>query len=475
MILCFGTFANILMLCSLPKTTNKEMVSALVSTIDTENKYGDKYNATAISKLMNCQRNFPSAESSPGNGAVIDNGGSITNIVSLAKSISTETLSSRFTPVVNLLDEDKKRAAVGLLCYLIKKDDSLEGNHSALFVKCVGDTASHVVEAKEVDLCYFLAGIFLYTVLTNENTKGKPYIQELRNKDLFQRFSAYDVTFCKTATASENYAISEASSGVSDGEILDGITSYLERLSDKCNRIPSILFKDALTPFRDFYVPNDVVCHEPIPGNRNSYNDRIIKGADVASILGVSHYLVLSGTGGLGKSMMMRSFALSSIERYNDIGLIPFFIPLRDYEISYPSMVEYIFATVVNLWPELSTDRLEAILKTGKALLLFDGLDEIHTSNLRDFTTKMNAFQDRYSQNAFVISSRPYSNFQSFTRSTVLNLLSFSKAQALELVERYNYRADAPRLQAKFRSQLDSELYYTHTGAFQIIPCCSPS
>ena len=454
MVLCFGAFANILMLCALPGTTNKTMVSTLVSTIDPENKYGDKYSDTAVSKLMNCQRNFPNGEISPGNGAVIDNGGALTSIASLSKSVTTQELSGKFDSVVSLLDEDKKRAAVGILRHLIQEDDSLEGDHRALFIKCMGNTAAHVVNAESVDLCSFLAGIFLYTVLTNENTTGKPYINNIRSKAMLQRFSAYRVAFQKMSPTSET----------SIEGVPDGVSSYMGRLSEKCNRIPSILFKDALTPFHDYYVPNDVIWYEPVPEKRNSHYIRRINGADVASLLNISRYLVLSGTGGLGKSMMMRSFALSSVARYKDTGMIPFFIPLRDYETTYSSMLDYVFSTAANLWPELTLANLEAILKTGKALLLFDGLDEIHTSKLRDFTTKMNAFQDRYSQNAFVISSRPYSNFQSFARSTVLRLQPFRKIQALELVDRYNYRSDAPGLQAKFRSQLDSELYYTHKG-----------
>ena len=247
----------------------------------------------------------------------------------------------------------------------------------------------------------------------------------------------------------------------------DGLTAYTEALKDKYNRIPTILYKEALTPFKNYYVPNNLEWREMIPGERFKFIIRTLENVTIEKLMEVSRYIVLSGTGGLGKSMMMRRLLISSIDDYNKQGkqgLIPFFIPLKDYETSFSSMLEYVYSTASPLWPELSTESLEYILSDGKAILLFDGLDEVHASMLGDFTRKMNTFQDRYSTNAFVISSRPYSNFQSFNRSTVMYLRPFTKSQAIDLVKRYNYRSDAPRLQERFLTQLDSELYANHKG-----------
>jgi len=246
--------------------------------------------------------------------------------------------------------------------------------------------------------------------------------------------------------------------------IPDGVESYLKKLTEKYNCIPTILFKEPLTPFRDYYVPNDVKWSEAVPGKKNQFFSRDTRTEKLSDLLSISRHLVLSGTGGQGKSMMMRHILLSSIAEYCDGGSIPFFVPIKDYASSFSSMLEYVFAAATNFWPELTVEGLDFLLSKGKALLLFDGLDEIHSSVLADFTKKMNAFQDRYSQNYFIISSRPYSNFQSFNRSTVLNLKPFTLDQALDLVDRYNYRADAPNLQAKFRFQLKNELYNTHTS-----------
>ena len=86
MFLCFGTFANILKKCAIPKLSNRVLVSTLVGTIDPNNRYGDKNNDTAVSRLMNCDRNFPTVEVEATNGPVRSVDGSQTNIIALARS-----------------------------------------------------------------------------------------------------------------------------------------------------------------------------------------------------------------------------------------------------------------------------------------------------------------------------------------------------------------------------------------------------
>ena len=247
-------------------------------------------------------------------------------------------------------------------------------------------------------------------------------------------------------------------------EEFPGCRAYMEHISDKYNYIPTILQKEAFRPFRSYYIPNKVMMKVRDPKRPYTYWYETVPITDVSSLVNVSPYLVLSGSGGLGKSMMMRNILLTAIDEYDAEGRIPLFIPLKDYDKPYESFTDYIFEMVSNLWPDLTADGMETLLKSGKVLFLFDGLDEIHASLLAAFTKQMNGFIDRYYMNCFIISSRPYTNFQSFTRFSVLELQPFSKAQALEFVDRVNYHAEAPKLQARFRSLLNTTLYRTHNS-----------
>lgn len=454
MYLCFGTFASILKKSSLPGTTNRAIVSTLVGTIDPNNKYGEKNNDTAVSRLINCDRNFPVISVETNNGPIRSVDGPQTNIIALSKTISPSDLVSRFASVLCLLDEDKKIAAVGALHYLIETDDSLNSEHQPLFVKCLGDTAANIVRLKDINLCDFLARLFLYSVLLNDNTAGKSSLPEIRSQDFLKRFASCSVRIRPSFVA----ALSNAGLTSSNEEM-----AYMKKLVDKYNQLPTILHKEAFSPFRDYYVPNNVSWSERVPGERY-YRIRQMSDVTLQKLTHLSRFLVLSGTGGLGKSMMMRNLILSSVDEYETMHIIPLFITLKDYETTYPQLIDYVFDMVHNLWNSLTLDSLTALLSSGKALLLFDGLDEIPTKDLAFFTKQLNAFIDRFYENVYIISSRPYSNFQTFTRFTVLQLQPFTKEQALKLVDQFNYRADAPKLQARFRNLLDTTLYWTHRG-----------
>ncbi len=456
MILCFGTYANILMKSALPGTTNRAMVSALVGTIDPDNAYGDKNNDTSVSRLMNCERNFPVVKVSTSSGPIRSVGGSMTNVVELAKETRPEMVEENFDPVVAMLDEDKKVAAVGALHHLIKNDSSLSGQHRSLFIKCMGDSSAQIVRAYEVNLKSLLARLFLYTVLINNNTDGKETLAFMNNdKGFMDRFQAYAIAF---------RTHNETSNVLPSGRIPEGVRVYLRKLKEKYDCLPTILHKEAFVPFHDYYVPNDVEWREKIPEERFSYRVRRENDVTLLKLLAISRFLMLTGTGGLGKSMMMRNIILTCVEDYDELGMIPLFIPLKDFNLTYDGLMAYILEMVCNLWPELGKDDLLALLVSGKALLLFDGLDEISSNDLSAFTKQLNGLIDRFSSNAFIMSSRPYSNFQSFTRFTVLQLLPFRLKQALDLVDRFNYRADAPKLQQKFRNMLETTLFYTHQG-----------
>ena len=455
MILCFGTYANILMKCSLRGTTNRSMVSTLTGTIDPDNKYGDKNNDTAVSRLMNCTGKFPNIQIDPYNGAIRTVGGTLTNIIALAKSISISEIENRFDSVIALLDEDKKAAVIGAMHHVIRNDDTLEGNHRSLFTRCMGDTAANTVNNHYVDLKSFLARLFLYTVLTNENTAGQDSLSEIKEKGFIERFISYPVSF-----VSKTEAISTPSSN----EIPDGINGYLQKLKDKYDSITTLLYKDTPRPFYDFYVCNNVRKEVRDPKHPNQYSYETINDATLSKLIAVSKYIILSGTGGLGKSMMMRHLMLDAIQTYEDAQLIPLFIPLQDFDLSFDSITDYIYAEICNLWSELKKDDLITLLASGKALILLDGLDEIHTSKIPAFRKMLNSFVDRYHNNTFVISSRPFSGFKSFGRFTSLELQPFTKSQALALIDKLDFRSDSPKIKQRFRSLLNTELYYSHKG-----------
>ena len=153
---------------------------------------------------------------------------------------------------------------------------------------------------------------------------------------------------------------------------------------------------------------------------------------------------------------------LNAIDNHGDVGLIPIFIPLKDFDESVDNLFKYIFSKVATLSVDITEGQLTDALDTGKCLLLFDGLDEISSSHEKIFERELEAFTDMYPNNCFVISSRPYQTFVSFSRFSKLKLKPFTKSQAIQLIDNLEFRSDEPIIKKKFQRALDNSLYRTH-------------
>lgn len=91
-----------------------------------------------------------------------------------------------------------------------------------------------------------------------------------------------------------------------------------------------------------------------------------------------------------------------------------------------------------------------------------DGYDELYSENQKEFFKKLNDFCDKYPENHYILSSRPYSEseFIEFQRFTVLKAVSFTKEQAISLITKIEYPDE--ELKDKFIRDLESGLYDRH-------------
>ena len=241
-------------------------------------------------------------------------------------------------------------------------------------------------------------------------------------------------------------------------------TEYLRTVRNKYSELKTLLYTESPKPFYDFYVCNDLTARGMrfLRTNAN-YNRRNAFHNVTAEVLtDVSQYTIITGMGGLGKSMMMRHLLLSAVDMYNEVKLIPIFVPLKDYSVSDPSLESYVYKKIR---PFLSGDTFENFkegLEKGEFLLLLDGLDEIHSLARKKFEDAFESFVDRFDKCYYVVSSRPDNTFVALQKFDVLQLLPFTKAQALGLIDKLDFRPDEPQIKEKFREELDKRLYSSH-------------
>ena len=231
-------------------------------------------------------------------------------------------------------------------------------------------------------------------------------------------------------------------------------SEYLTNLKYDKTSIKTFLFKEGMYNFEDIYVCSDILIKR---------KNKVIKDPNAQKIrLESSQYTVISGTGGLGKSMLMNHLLLRAIDSYKEDKLVPVFIILNEIKEGIAYIYDYIFECIKNYAKYLSKEQFYILMKNGTFLFLFDGLDEIENEKRQDFESQLNDLTRNYSGNVYIISSRERedSTFHTLDKFSVIQLLPFNKEKALELVDKLDFEDD--KLKNEFKKQLDERLFYEH-------------
>lgn len=469
--LCFGTFAKVLKLCKLPSVTDVQLVGTLTRTIDPTCEYRDS-DGTAVSRLLSCTQNLSNGQTRRiGQRARTDHsafesgwGTNRLSNVMLAgqKANRNDVLQKIAADVLPLIDEDKKALAALAIIDIIRQDTIIDGEKRLNFEKYLDTTKKALLSQGKYILSELFTGVLLYTVVSVPNTEGKDCVARV-DKSYVDGFAQNDFLY-NLATDFPDVAV-ERQDNLASREAVnaDLIRNYLDKVGGKYNEIKTLLYTDQPKPFYSFYVCNNIQRKIPVQSRvGSSYRTITIPDATSNELADCSRFVILSGTGGLGKSMMLRHLLLDAIERYDKNEIVPLFIPLNDFDETAGALFDHIFSKLDGYGAGIMKPQFESLLADGKCLLLFDGLDEIGTKHGGRFEKELESFTDRYPNNRYVISSRPYRSFVSYSRFTLLFLQPFSKEQALQLIDKLEFRPDEPVIKAKFRTELDQTLYGSH-------------
>lgn len=220
---------------------------------------------------------------------------------------------------------------------------------------------------------------------------------------------------------------------------------YINNSYLKYSRIKTLLYRTEPKYIYDFFeVPY-----------LDKKQDLIIIADNVNNLLEKSHFLVITGTGGIGKSTLMKHLFINELH-FND--LIPIYLELKDLnnlEDNY-NIRELLFERLTSLGSGLKEEYLDYALHAGCFLFLLDGYDEVISNKRNDFFKKLNDFCDMYSENYYIIASRPCSEFFEFPRFAVLSACPFTKQQAISLIKKIDYDKE---LRERFVEALDKHLY----------------
>ena len=192
--------------------------------------------------------------------------------------------------------------------------------------------------------------------------------------------------------------------------------AYLTNSYEKYSKIKTIIYGIEPKRLYDFFE---------IPFLRKGSD--IIKPTTTRVLTDLSKFLIIEGSGGIGKSTLMKHLFLSELKLED---YIPIFIELKDFN------------------DEEHLDLEKLLLKK---------LNQFHNTFQEEYLD-----YDKYPENHYILSSRPYSEseFIEFQRFTVLKAVPFTKEQAISLITKIEYPDE--ELKDKFIRDLESGLYDRH-------------
>ena len=466
--LCFGTLGRVLRECKIKTVSDVELVGALTKTIDPACEYGTS-EGTAVSRLLSCEQNLSNGQSRRvGQRMRTDHSefesgygtNRLSDVVNAALTADRHTVAQKIKEdVFRLLDPDRRDLCVPALFDIIASDTLINTEKAASFQTYVGMSKSALLSPHKIYLPELLAGLLIYVVAAVVNTEGKQCAKKI-DRAYVDRFHlslpGYDISDDLEEVEAED---EEESTNFSD----EAIEKYLTKLREKNGSVRTLLNPYQLTPLYNIYVCNDIIRKVPVQSRfRNAYTLKYIPDATAKDLAACSNFVIIVGTGGIGKSMMIRHLMLDAVERYQEDGIVPLFVVLKDFDLSSDSLFDYIYGKIHNLGTGISRPHLRSLLENGKCLVLLDGLDEINTKYADAFEKKLEEFTDLFPNNQYVVSSRPHRTYSTYSRFTILQIRPFTKPQALALVDKLECSADDYSIKEEFRERLDTRLYDTH-------------
>lgn len=220
----------------------------------------------------------------------------------------------------------------------------------------------------------------------------------------------------------------------------------LPSIQQRCGTIRVL---DMTQPIGLIDIYTNVNLLEQITGNRRLKIAQLLKGFDpelhcfdriglnrvteerILGIEVVKHYLKLMvlGKPGSGKTTFLKHLAIQCISGDLLVNLVPIFITLRDFSEAEnrPSCLEFISKTLFN--SSVTDSQVHEVLKQGRALILFDGLDEIREEHANRVIQEIREFSDQYHANRFVITCRIAAREYMFETFTEVEVADFNYKQ----------------------------------------------
>ena len=189
------------------------------------------------------------------------------------------------------------------------------------------------------------------------------------------------------------------------------------------------------------------------------YHNKEISTSTVDSMLRISKNIIILGTGGIGKSMLMRYLFLNTANRGEYVPVLLELRRISNQSTGQISIIDLIYTCMKEFDVQLPKDQFEYSLRLGKYLFLFDGFDEVKETLSAETANAIQAFSAKYPKNPCIITSRPRQEVSPLETFTSVESMPLSKEQAVVLASKIWEEDEKTK---EFCHQLEETLYEKH-------------
>ena len=203
---------------------------------------------------------------------------------------------------------------------------------------------------------------------------------------------------------------------------------YLDNTYRKYSKIKTIIYRR---------VPKDLYSFYECIGI--SFNGKTIDTNDINNILNVGKKIVITGSGGMGKSILLKHLYLNSIETTENI---PVLLELRSFnaiDTKDICLEETIYQVLVQNGFVLEKQYFEYSMMEGGYIILLDGFDELNRDKAAKVSAEIKNLADKYGENYYILSSRPSEEFIGWNDFNEMETLSLNKEQAINLINKIDF------------------------------------
>lgn len=403
---------------------------------------------TALTDYKNCKRN--------GNSLICLEANKNTNN-ECSFFVNQETTKKRILLFINnFINTDNEAAVtvfVNTISEIISSDNRIKGTCSD------NELVQAIVDESVMQISFedYLYNVISCVILSHtDNCIGIKTLTHVNNGSYKPNDSNIKVVFRELSPEQLKLYSEELKNPIN---VREGWEEYINNLKMDYKDVAVYYNKDQEIPFKDIYVASSISNIDPYGYNWRNEQEFSIDNPTSKLIANHSQYTIISGAGGLGKTMLMHYLLLDAID--NDLEHIPLYITVRNYKKKYKSFIDFIYEQCSKYSPRIQKEEFLRIFNSNQCLLLLDGFDEITYESQSDFINVYNDFISTDMKNIIIMSSRPVGGAlpKHFSK---MYILPFNIDQSCELIKKLALVQNNTAVGNNFIKELRSSLFKTH-------------